>query len=161
MRIKKPVIAGAVAGAAVLVGGGVALAAWSASGSGTGSALAYSAQTVTINAVALNNSQASLFPGGPAGSVFFTVTNPNPYPLKITSITWGTPVSNNTTACPSSVISVDSNAPTSGFNLTVPANLTSGMIQVNSVLDLALSATDSCQGIGFSVPLTVSGQQLP
>ena len=161
MKIRKSLIVGAVALTAAMAGGGVALATWSASGSGTGSALAATAQQVTINAVALNSSSASLFPGGPAGSVYFTVTNPNPYPVKITNIAWGTPVSNNSTACASSLISVDPSAPTSGFNLTVAGNATSGQIQVNSVLDLSFNATDACQGIGFSVPVTISGQQLP
>ena len=160
MRLRKLIIAGSVAIGSI-VAGGVAYAAWSASGSGTGSALAYTAQTVTVNAVALSNSASSLFPGGPAGNVYFTVTNTNPYPIKITNIAWGTPTSNNPTSCPNSMISVDASAPTSGFSLSIPANGTSSSIQVNSVLDLSASATDGCQGNGFSVPMTVTGQQLP
>jgi len=161
MKIRKSFAAGAAAVTAAMIGGGVAFATWSASGSGTGSALAYTAQTVTINAVALTSSAASLFPGGPAGNVYFTVTNPNPYPIKITGISWGIPTSNNPTACASSLISLDSSAPTSGFNLQISANGTSTALQVNSVLDLSSSATDTCQGNGFSVPVTVTGQQLP
>ena len=161
MRARKFFVSGAAAAAGLVVGGAIAFAAWSATGTGTGSSLAYSAQTVTINAVALPSSAASLFPGGPAGAVYFTVSNPNPYPIKITNIAWSAPVSNNVAACPSSMISVDPNAPTSGFNLTVPATATSNQIQVNSVLDLAFSAPDACQGIGFSVSVSVTGQQLP
>ncbi len=161
MSTRKFFMSGAAAAAGLVIGGIAAFATWSASGSGTGSSLAYTAQTVTINAVALSNSAASLFPGGPAGNVYFTVTNPNPYPIKITSIAWGTPVSTNPTACPSSVISVDPSAPTSGFNLTVPANGTSSVTQVNAVLDLSSAALDGCQGNAFNVPITVTGQQLP
>ena len=161
MTRKKLIIGGMAAGAVALVGGVVAFATWSASGSGTGSAVAYTAQTVTVNAVALSSSSASLFPGGPAGNVYFTVTNPNPYGIKITNIAWGTPVSANPSACPSSVISVDSLAPTSGFSITVPASGTSPSVQVNAVLDLSSSATDACQGNSFNVPVTVTGQQLP
>jgi hypothetical protein len=161
MKTRKFFIGGVAAVAAVLVGSGVAFATWSASGSGTGSALSYSEQTVTLNTVALTSSQASLYPGGPAGNVYFTVTNPNPYAIKITNIAWGTPVSANPSACPSSVISVDANAPTSGLSLTVPANGTSSAVEVNAVLDLSSSATDTCQGSGFNVPITVSGQQVP
>lgn len=161
MKIRKSFVAGAGAVTAAVIGGGVAFATWTASGSGTGSAVAYTAQTVTINAVALSSSAVSLFPGGPAGNVYFTVTNPNPYPVKITNIVWGTPTSNNPTACANSVISLDSGAPTSGFSQQVAANATSTAIQVNGVLDLSSAATDGCQGNSFSVPITVTGQQLP
>jgi hypothetical protein len=161
MKSRKFLIAGAAAVAATLLGGGVALATWSATGSGTGSALAYTAQAVTVNTVALTSSSASLYPGGPAGNVYFTVTNPNPYAVKITNIAWGTPVSANPSACPSSVISVDPGAPTSGLSLTIPALGTSPSQQVNGVLDLSSSATDACQGNLFNVPVTVTGQQVP
>lgn len=161
MKARKLLIGGAAVVAAALLGGGVALATWSASGSGTGSALAYTEQTVTVNAVALTSTSASLYPGGPAGNVYFTVTNPNPYEVKITNIAWGTPTSSDPTACPSSVISVDSGAPTSGLDLVIPADGTSPAVQVNSVLDLSSSATDACQGNLFDVPVTVSGQQVP
>jgi hypothetical protein len=160
MKSRKFIVGGALAGA-ILAASGVAFATWSATGGGTGSALAVTAQTVTINAVALNSSSASLFPGGPAGNVYFTVANPNPYPIKITNITWGTPVSANPSACSSAFISVDASAPTSGFSLTVAASGTSPVTQVNGVLDLSSSATDTCQGNGFNVPMTVSGVQLP
>jgi len=160
MKIRKSAIVGAIV-AAVLAGSGVAFATWSVSGSGTGSALANTGQTVTLNAVALTSSSASLFPGGPAGNVYFTVTNPNPYAVKITSVAWGTPVSANPSACASSLISVDASAPTTGMSLTVPASGTSLPVQVNGVLDLSASATDTCQGNAFNVPITASGQQLP
>jgi hypothetical protein len=121
---------------------------------------AYTEQTVTLNAVALSSSAASLYPGGPAGNVYFTVTNPNPYAIEITGVTWGTPVSNDPSACPSSVISIASGASTTGLDLSVPADGTSSAIEVNSVLDLSSSATDACQGNAFSVPLTVTGEQV-
>jgi hypothetical protein len=162
MRGKKFVIVGAAAIATALIGGGVAFATWSASGSGTGSALAYTEQPVTLNAIAsLPAADASLYPGGPAGNVYFTVTNPNPYAVKITNITWGTPVSASPSACASSLISIDANAPTTGLSVTVPAAGTSSALEVNGVLDLSSSATDTCQGNSFNVPLTVTGQEIP
>jgi hypothetical protein len=161
MTRRKLIFSGAAAAAAVLAGGAIAFAAWSASGSGSGSAIADTEQTVTVNAVALTSSSASLYPGGPAGNVYFTVTNPNPYAIKGTNIAWGTPVSGNPSACPSSVISIDASAPTSGLSLTIPASGTSGLLEVSGVLDLSSSATDACQGNSFTVPITISGQQLP
>jgi hypothetical protein len=161
MKRKRILISSLTAVAVIAVTTGIAYAVWSASGSGNGSALAYTGQTITVNAVALSSSAASLYPGGPAGNVYFTVTNPNPYAIKITNVAWGTPVSSNPSACASSLISVDSSAPTTGLNLTVAANGTSSAVQVNNVLDLSSSATDACQGNAFTVPVTVSGQQVP
>jgi hypothetical protein len=161
MRGKKFVIAGGAAAAAAVVAGRVVFAMWTAGGTGSGQALAYVAQPVTMNAVSLSNSAASLFPGGPAGNVYIQIVNPNPYPVEITTLQWGTPTSNIPTACPSSVISVDSGAPTTGFHLDVPANATSAVIQINGVLDLSSAATNGCQGVGFSAPVTLIGQQLP
>lgn len=160
MKVRRIIIGGAVTIGAVFAGV-AAYATWSASGSGTGSALADTEQTVTLNAVALTGSQASLYPGGPAGNVYFTVTNPNPYAVKITNVTWGTPVSSSPSACASSLISVDTNAPTSGLSITIPADGTSSAEEIASVLDLSSSATDACQGNGFTVPMTVSGTQVP
>jgi hypothetical protein len=160
MKFKKTLIAGAAATA--LLGGGVAYATWSATGSGNGSALALTATPVTLNAVAsLTPSQASLYPGGPAGTVYFTVSNSNPYAVEITNLSWGTPTSNNPSACASSLISVASGAPTTGFSITIPADGTSAAVSVPGILDLSSSATDACQGEGFSVPITASGQQVP
>ena len=47
------------------------------------------------------------------------------------------------------------------FSFTIPANATSAVIQVNGVLDLSSSASDACQGNGFNVAMTITGQQLP
>jgi hypothetical protein len=161
MKTKKFVIAGAAAATAALIGGGVAFAMWTAGGSGSGQALAVVAQPVTMNAVSLSNSAASLFPGGPAGNVYIQIVNPNPYPVEINTLQWGTPTSNIPTACPSSVISVDANAPSTGFHIDVPANGQTNVLQINAVLDLSAQATNGCQGVGFSAPVTLIGQQLP
>jgi hypothetical protein len=161
MKGRKFVIAGAAAAAAAVIGGGVAFAMWTAGGSGSGSAIAYVAQPVTLNAVALSNSAASLFPGGPAGSVYLQIVNPNPYPVEITTAAWGTPVSTNPTSCANSMIAVDANAPTSGLNWTIPANGTGPVTQVLNVLDLSTAAGNGCQGNGFLAPVTLGGQQLP
>jgi hypothetical protein len=161
MRGKKFVIAGAAAAAAAVVAGRVVLAMWTAGGTGSGQALAYTAQPVTMNAVSLSNSAASLFPGGPAGNVYIQIVNPNPYPVEINTLQWGTPTSNLPTACASSNISVDTNAPSTGFKIDVPANGQTNVLTVNGVLDLSAAATNGCQGVGFSAPVTLIGQQLP
>jgi hypothetical protein len=158
MRRKRLVTSVVGAGIGLALSAGVAAAVWSASGSGNGAGAAIVAQGLTVNAVTPSGSGAALYPGGPAGRIYFTVNNPNPYAVTITGLSWGTPTSTNTASCPSSNISVNSAAPTSA-SISVPANATSGALQVNGVLDLAHAAPDGCQGVAFNVPVTVTGVQ--
>jgi hypothetical protein len=159
MNIKKVLLGLAASGAAFGIGVGVASAVWSASGSGSGSGGALTAQALGVTAIAqIGPSGESMYPGGPAGWVYISVQNPNPYPITVTGFKWGTPVSTNPTACPSSNISVDAVAPTTG-SIPVAANTTSGALQINGVLDLAHSAPDGCQGVTFDVPVTITGVQ--
>jgi hypothetical protein len=159
VRRKKLVIGAVGIAAGLAISAGIAVAMWTVSGSGSGAGAAAVANGLTVTAVTPTGSAATLYPGGPAGSVYFQVANPNPFPVTITGITWGTPTSANTTACPSSNISVDPGAPTS-VSISIPANATAGTTyQVPGVLDLAHSAPNECQGVAFDVSLTVSAAQ--
>lgn len=158
MSYRKRLVAVATVTAAVLLGTGVAFASWTATGTGSGEAGSITAQALVVTAVAPGASGSSLYPGGPAGWVYLTIQNPNPYPVQVTGLTWGTPTSSNPTACASSNISVDANAPTT-LNFPVAANTTSAALQIDGVLDLSATAPNGCQGLVFSVPVTVSGSQ--
>ena len=145
--------------AAVGIGGGVALAVWTVGGSGSGSAAATVANNLTVTALTPSGAAASLYPGGPAASVYFQVANPNPFAVTITGLTWGTPTSNNTASCPSSTVSIDANAPTTA-SISIPANATAGVAyQIPGVLDMAHTAPDGCEGVSFNVPVTISATQ--
>ncbi|HLN16524.1 MAG TPA: hypothetical protein VK277_07235 [Acidimicrobiales bacterium] len=146
----------AVATAAIGVGSGVAVAVWSASGSGSGAGAGAVAQSLTITPQTPANG--SLYPGGPAGPVFFTVNNPNPYAVTITGVAWGSPTSTNTASCASSNISIDANAPTT-VSISVPANTTTSLLSINGVLDLSHSAPPGCQAVAFDTTMTVTGTQ--
>ncbi len=158
MTRKKLWMAVAAVPFAVLIGTGVAYATWSASGSGSGSGRALTAQSLVVTAVAPGPLGASMYPGGPAGWVYLTIQNPNPYGVNISGLSWGTPTSGDGTDCPNSNISVDALAPTTA-NITVAANSTSDALQIFGVLDLAQAAPNGCQGVVFTVPVTVSGSQ--
>lgn len=158
MRIKKRLIAVAAVTAAVAIGGGIAFAAWTASGNGSGSGAATVAQSLVVTAETPSGANASLYPGGPAGPIFFTVNNPNPYAITLTGITYGTPTSTNTGSSASTNIALDAGAPTT-ISLNIPANSTSPLQQVNGVLDLAHTAGNGCQGVAFNVGITVTGTQ--
>jgi hypothetical protein len=147
--------------AAIFVTVGIVFAAWSMTGSGSGGASATVAQGVTLTAVvpASPGSAATLYPGGPPSTVYFNASNPNPYAVIITSVTWGTPVSLNTTSCPSSNISVDASAPKTGLSIVIAPNPQTQSYTIANVLDLSHAAPDGCQGVGFSVPMTITGTQ--
>jgi hypothetical protein len=161
MRVKKVWIAAVVVPAVVLVGTGIALAAWSVSGSGSGTATAASAQSLVIAGV--TPAVGTLFPGGPAAPVDLTIDNPNPYPVNVTGITWGTPSSPNTGLCANNQLSIDAgSSPSSTVNFTIAANTTSPTEVVPSVVDMASTAPQGCANLNFTVPVTsIAGTQQP
>lgn len=152
------VVSSVAAGVAVLVTASIAFAVWTVNGSGTGGAAAAVAQGLTITAVTPTGAAANLYPGGPAGTVYFQVSNPNPFAVTITGIAWGTPLSGNPTACANSNISLDAAAPTT-VSMSIPAGASSVAFSVPGVLDLLHTAPNGCQGQSFDVPMTVTATQ--
>jgi hypothetical protein len=158
-RVRRLAVVTTAAVAVAVAGTGIAMAVWTLSGSGSGSGAATVAQSLTVTASTPTGAGASLYPGGPAGPVDIEVANPNPFAVTITGLTWGTPVSQDTTTCASSNISLDANAPTTA-SISIPANSTAGTVYViPGVLDLLHSAPNGCQGVGFNIPITVSATQ--
>jgi len=133
----------------------VAYAAWTANGTGSGSAKALTAQTITATAA---SGTADLYPGAPAGTVYFTLTNPNPYAVTMTGVTYGTITSSDPTHCAASNASVDASAPAT-VSFVLAANASNVSESIPGVIDLAHTAGDGCQGVSFTVGLTLSGSQ--
>jgi hypothetical protein len=136
-----------------LVTGGLAFALWNASGSGSGRAQALTAQSVTVNAT---TGSADLYPGFTLGDLFFTLTNPNPYPVTFTAMTAGAVTSSDPAGCPATNVTV---VDASGLTLPVGANATSGTLSIADVVTMAGAAPDACQGDTFTVALTLTGSQ--
>ena len=132
---------------------GAVFALWSAGGTGPAQAKALTAQSITVTAA---TATADLYPGFTAGDLFFTLTNPNPYAVTMTSMTAGTVTSSNAGACPASNVTV---AAASGLTLAVGANATSSTLSIVDVVSMAAAAPDGCQGVTFTVALTLSGSQ--
>jgi hypothetical protein len=145
--------------AALVVGAltmGVAFAMWTASGSGSGSAKAIEA---TASAVSGRAGTADLYPGFTNGDLYFTVNNPNPYPVRFTSATFGTVTSSDPVACPATNVSPDASA--SGLTIDVPANDTTGTdAAIADVVNMASAAPNECQGVSFTIAVTLSGTQV-
>jgi hypothetical protein len=153
MSFKKTAAAVLLAGG-IATAGGMAWAAWSAGGSGSGRSASLTAQTITVTAV---TGTADLYPGFQNGDVYFTLTNPNPYPVRFTDMVSGTVTSSDTTNCPSSNVTVDASA--SGLALDVGANATSATLSIADVVNMASNAPDGCQGKTFNIVLTLTGTQ--
>jgi hypothetical protein len=152
-----------IAAAVVAVGlvAGVAFALWSATGTGSGSAKALTASTVTVNAV---TGTADLYPGGPAGAVYFTLTNPNPYSITFDKVTAAsvTGVSGGiggSPACATTDLTV-ATLPITGLSVQAAANANpSPTKSIAGVVSMNSSAPDACQSAVFTVSLTLNGSQ--
>ncbi|HEX6843775.1 MAG TPA: hypothetical protein VF235_01550 [Actinomycetota bacterium] len=132
----------------------VALAAWLASGTGSGFAKATTAQSLTTSA---NTPTADLYPGA-VGDLEITIDNPNPYPVQVTQIarTADPIVSDAGAACDAST-GVSTNG---AWPLVVAIDIAAGSsttTTLNNVVAMDNTSDDSCQGATFTVPVTVSG----
>jgi hypothetical protein len=151
MNRRRKLICIAVAGV-TLLGGGIAAALWTANGTGSGQSRALSAQVLTVTAA---TGAADLYPGFTGGDVFFTITNPNPYPVTFTSMTSGV-ITSSIPACASSNVTAGT---ATGLSLAVLANATSGMQSIVDVVTMDSAAPDACQGATFTIALTLTGSQ--
>jgi hypothetical protein len=144
----------AIAGSVI----GVAIAAWTTGGSGSGQASAGSATSMTISA---GTPSTSLYPTASA-DVAATISNPNPYKVHVSSISLGAiTVDGGHSGCNTATVTVTSPQDNSGAGWDVPAK--SGAVNGSANVDLANaismtnSANDSCQGATFTVALTATG----
>jgi hypothetical protein len=129
----------------------VAFAAWTSTGSGSGRAKSLSAQNSTVTA---RTGAADLYPGFTNGDLYFTVNNPNPYDVTFTSATFGAVTSSDTTACPSSNVTVDASA--SDLSLTVPAGSAGTDLQIDDVVNMLADAPNGCQDKTFEIVVTLN-----
>ena len=142
---------------------GVAIAAWTTGGSGSGQASAGTAASMTISA---GTPSTNLYPTASA-DVAAVVSNPNPYKVHVSSVSLGAvTVDAGHSACNTGAsVSVTSPQTNSGAGWDVPAK--SGAVNGSLNLDLANAismdnvANDSCQGATFTVALTATGASTP
>lgn len=140
MRKRTAVIA---AVAVLAVGGGVAYAAWSSTGSGSGVVASTTSANSTISPVA---GAGGLYPGATV-SFSVTINNPNSYPVTVTSISAG---ASQLTAdgCAAGTVTSPAVSNPSG---TIAAGQ-SGTYTLQATMNA--DATDSCKSQTFSLPLT-------
>ena len=134
-----------------ILGFGVAFAAWTQTGTGFGSAKAQTAQASTIVA---GLATADLYPGKTGGNVHFTVNNPNEYAVTFTSLSAGTVTSSDEANCPAANVTVTTPV---AVSITVAGGATSALQTVSGVTNMLSTAPDGCQGVDFTVALTLTG----
>lgn len=139
---KKTAIALGAAGALTVTG--VAYAAWSSSGAGSGSVTSTTAKNSTI---APSSSGNALYPGA-TQTFTITVDNPNSYPVKVTSLSAGSSAVDG--ACGAGSVTSDAVSNPSG---TIAA---SGSATYTLTAHMAADADDTCQRKTISLNLTAT-----
>ncbi len=146
---------GAAAALTVGLGGGAAFAFFTG---GPGSGDASTGSPVAVKATATTGA-ADLLPGG-AGTAYFVLHNPNSFAATFGQVAPGaTVVSDDTSLCPSSYVSI---APAMPYSIptaiTLGPDATSDTQSIAGLVKLAPNAPTTCQGVTFTVTLTLSGQ---
>jgi hypothetical protein len=134
--------------AALLLAGGVAYAAWSALGAGTGAAASGAPQALGVSATVAG----LLRPGG-AADLVVTVSNPNSASVTVTSLALAGSIAPSA-GCSTPGVSVSLPGSTA---LVVPAGGNASLTVTNAVTMTTASSSD-CQGATFSIPLQANGR---
>ncbi|MDT7785902.1 MAG: hypothetical protein QOF58_4321 [Pseudonocardiales bacterium] len=137
--VRRGVIVFAVMTAAL--GSGVAYAAWTSSGSGSATTKAGTAQAPVVSGGAVTTGL--LYPGG-TGDAVVTVSNPNPYPVIVTSVS-----PNGAATC-----SVTFTQRSPGTALA--ANGGPVAITLSGAVALGSNAANTCQGASIDIPVLVT-----
>jgi len=138
--------------AAMLTVVATAAAAWTVAGTGKGTAKAGSAASLVLSDASTFTTSA-LYPGA-TGDLTLRVRNPNPFPVRITTVSGnGAITSDKGTACDQSTGVSLSNR--SGLALDVPAGATA-TLTVPAAVAMSAASADACQGAMFAVPVSLT-----
>jgi hypothetical protein len=140
--------------AVVLVAGSIAIGAWNATGSGTGYAKAGTSSSLTLGDASAST-VADLYPGA-TGNVKITVTNPNSFPVSITTVsqTASTSITSDKGASCNSSTGVTFTTQ-SGLSLALGAGATQTFTLTGAV-SMSNASANACQGAVFSIPVDVT-----
>lgn len=135
----------------LLFAAGIAFAAWTATGTGSGYAKATTAQPLTTVDVSASVA-ATLYPGA-TGDVELRISNPNPYPVVVSDVTGNGAITASDPAC--NVASVSFSDQT-GLSLNVPAS-NAATFTLSGAVQMSSAANDNCQGATFTIPVALTG----
>jgi hypothetical protein len=151
-RWYRRITAGSILFGIILVSS-VAYAAWTASGGGQGYAKAGTAQALTTVDVSASTT-ATLYPSG-TGSVVLRINNPNPYPVRVASVTGSGTVTSDAGALCDAATGVSFTSQT-GLTLDIPA-ASAATFTLPGAAAMSNASANSCQGAVFTIPVTLSG----
>ncbi|GIV00567.1 MAG: hypothetical protein KatS3mg014_2182 [Actinomycetota bacterium] len=135
----------------LLFAAGIAFAAWTATGTGSGYAKATTAQPLTTVDVSATT-PATLYPGA-TGDVLLRINNPNPYPVVVNDVTGNGAITASNPSC--NVASVTFTDQT-GLSLNVPAS-SAATFTLSGAVQMSTAANDDCQGATFTIPVALTG----
>jgi hypothetical protein len=152
-RLSKKLFIALGIAATAAVAAGIAIAAWSVGGSGSGYAQAGTASALTL-ADASASTSADLFPGA-TGNVKLKVSNPNPFPVRITAVTGnGAITSDKGAACNASTGVTFTNQ--GSLTLDLLASETNKVFTLTGAVSMTNASDNSCQGAIFTIPVTLT-----
>ncbi|MGW4210217.1 hypothetical protein ACWEIJ_19670 [Lentzea sp. NPDC004789] len=123
------------------LGSGVAYAAWTSSGSGSATTKAGTAQAPVVSGGAVTTGL--LYPGG-TGDAVVTVSNPNPYPVIVTTV-----APNGPATCG---VTFSQRSP----GTALAANSGPVAITLTGAVTMGSNAANTCQGASIDVPVLVT-----
>jgi hypothetical protein len=144
--------------AAALGAAGIAVAAWLSSGSGRPGVSAGTALAPTTGTVAGSAVTTGLLTPGTSGTAIVTVTNPNPYTVKILTIApnGAATAGGGVGTCATTGVSFSAQQP--GVTLAAKASTT---LTLPGAVAMSTASETGCQGATFTVPVTVGVASAP
>lgn len=139
-----------------VMGAGLAYAAWTADGTGSGTVQAVTAQAVTTVAA---TTSPDLFPTGD-GDLLVKVANSNPYAVTVTAITQtaSTNILSGDSTCDG--VNGAANGVTftdaTGLTAVVPAGSSGTLITLPNAVHMSNNSVTACSGQTFTVPVDIA-----
>jgi len=140
----------AAGAAAILLGGGVAFAFWTSSGTGSGTAAAGTTDSVDITQV---GTITGLYPGGPGADISIEIANPNDSDVSIGDVTAAV-VSTSDPGCTD--VDFDISGPVYGGGTITGGGTQAASGATISMVNDALRNQDACKGVTVTLEFTAA-----
>jgi hypothetical protein len=151
-RLRRTGLVLGLSAAVVVVGATSAAAYWKASGSGSGTAKTGTGAAISFTTT---GTVPLLYPTG-TFDLALTVTRNATKTITIQTLTPGTVVSASPSTCPASWVTV---ATKTGLSLAVANGSGTANVTVPAVVSMGAAAPTACQGVSFTIPITLTGAQ--